>query len=271
MDLGIEGRIAFIAGASSGLGRAVAVALAGEGARVAICSRNKERIAAVADRVAQEAGVDRKRILPLVCDVTKERDVDDAIEQTCAHFGGLHILVTNAGGPPAGYIDDLSLETWRAAIELNLVSTIQLCRAALPHLRAAAAADDPHASILMITSISAKRPIPSLYLSNATRAGVQGFAKTLSEELGPAGITVNTILPGYTRTKRLKELATHLASTSGTPVEEIEAGWAEKNALRRIGEPEEFAAAAAFLVSKRAAYITGTGFPVDGGWSKHVL
>ncbi len=271
MDLGIEGRTAFVAGASSGLGYAVAFALAREGCRVAICSRDEGRIAAAAARLVREAGVDRESILPLVCDVTVERAAHDAVDRTGGYFGGLHILVTNAGGPPPGYIDDLSLETWRAAIELNLISTIQLCRAALPHLRAAAAADDPLARILMITSISAKRPIPGLYLSNAARAGVQGFAKSLSEELGPAGITVNTILPGYTRTERLTELAAHLASTSGASVEDIEAGWAEGNALRRIAEPEEFASAAVFLVSKRAAYITGVGFPVDGGWSKHVL
>ncbi len=271
MDLGVKGRTAFVAGASSGLGYAVAHTLAREGCRIAICSRKEERIVAAADRLAQEAAVDPGSVLPLACDVTGEHAVHEAIDQAAAHFGGLHILVTNAGGPPPGYIDDLSLEAWRTAIELSLVGTIQLCRAALPHLRAAAATDDPHASILMITSISAKRPIPSLYLSNATRAGVQGFAKTLSEELGPAGITVNTILPGYTRTERLKELAAHLASTSGASVEEIESGWAENSALRRLADPEEFAAAAAFLVSKRAAYVTGVGFPVDGGWSKHVL
>ncbi len=271
MDLGIKGRAAFVAGASSGLGYAVARALAREGCRVAICSRSEERIVAAAGRLAQEAGVDQGSVLPLSCDVTSEHGVQEGIDRAAAHFRGLHILVTNAGGPPPGYIDDLSLETWRAGIELNLVSAIQLCRAALPHLRAAAASDDPHGSILMITSISAKRPIPSLYLSNATRAGVQGFAKTLSEELGPDGITVNTILPGYTRTERLKELSEHLALTSGRSAEEVEAGWAEGNALRRIADPEEFAAAAAFLVSKRATYVTGVGFPVDGGWSKHVL
>ena len=271
MDLGVQGRTAFVAGASSGLGYAVARALAREGCRVAICSRSEDGIIAAADRLGEEAGVDRASVLPLPCDVTSEHAVEEAIGQATVHFGGLHILVTNAGGPPPGYIDDLSIETWRAGIELNLLSTIQLCRAALPYLRASAASDDPHASILMITSISAKRPIPSLYLSNATRAGVQGFAKTLSEELGPAGITVNTILPGYTRTERLRELSQHLASTSGRSPEEVEAGWAEGNALRRLADPEEFAAAAAFLVSKRAAYVTGVGFPVDGGWSKHIL
>lgn len=271
MDLGIKGRTAFVAGASSGLGYAVARALAREGCRVAICSRNEERIAHAAGQLAEEAGVDPGRVLPLACDVTSEEAVHEAIDRAAAQFGGLHILVTNAGGPPPGYIDDLSIETWRGGIELNLVSVIQLCRAALPHLRVAAASDDPHGSILMITSISAKRPIPSLYLSNATRAGVQGFAKTLSEELGPAGITVNTILPGYTRTERLRHLSERLASASGRSAEEIEAGWAEGNALRRIADPEEFAGAAAFLVSKRATYVTGVGFPVDGGWSKHVL
>jgi 3-oxoacyl-[acyl-carrier protein] reductase len=179
-------------------------------------------------------------------------------------------LITNAGGPPTGFIDDFDADTWRRAIELNLMSTINMCRHALAHLRRAAA-EDGHARILMITSVAAKQPLPNLYLSNAARAGVQGFAKTLSEELGPAGITVNTILPGFTRTDRLKDLATRMQATSDKTKAEIEAGWAEANALKRIGEPEEFAASAAFLVSAPASYITGIAFPVDGGRIKHLL
>ena len=123
----------------------------------------------------------------------------------------------------------------------------------------------------MITSISAKQPIPNLYLSNAARAGVQGFAKSLAEELGPEGITVNTLLPGYTRTERLQELARVQQQRTGRSLEEIEASWAEQAALKRIGEPHEFAAAVAFLASARASYITGVAFPVDGGRSKHLL
>lgn len=270
MDLGLQDRVAFVAGASSGLGLAVAVTLAQEGCRVAICSRDKDRITDAAGQVAQAAGVAAERVLPVVCDVTDEAQIEAALNRAAAHFGGLHILITNAGGPPTGFIDDFDADTWRRGIELNLMSTINMCRHALPHLRRAAA-EDGHARILMITSVAAKQPVPNLYLSNAARAGVQGFAKTLSEELGPAGITVNTILPGFTRTDRLTDLAERIQANTGKTKAEIEAGWAEANALKRIGEPEEFAASAAFLVSAPASYITGIAFLVDGGRVKHLL
>jgi 3-oxoacyl-[acyl-carrier protein] reductase len=269
MDLGLAGRTAFVAGASSGLGFAVAHELVSEGCRVAICSRSRERIDDAAERLGDSGGT--SSVLPLVCDVTDEESIKTAVEETISTFGTLNILVTNAGGPPSGFIDDFSSDQWRDAFELNLMSTINLCRAALSHLREAASASDPLARILMITSVSAKQPIPNLYLSNAARAGVQGFAKSLSEELGPAGITVNTILPGYTRTDRLKNLAGSITKETGKPRDEIESEWAENAALKRIADPAEFAAAAVFLVSKRASYVTGIAFPVDGGRVKHLL
>ena len=271
MDLGLVGRVAFVAGSSTGLGHAVARELAREGCRVAICSRNGERIAFAAEQLIEETDASAADVLALECDVTHEREVRRAIDRTGEHFGGLHVLVANAGGPPTGAIDDFATEAWHDAIELNLMSTIHLCRAALPYLRRAAAGPDPLARILMITSISAKQPIPMLCLSNTARAGVQGFAKSLAQELGPEGITVNTLLPGYTKTNRLSELAQVAADRSGKTVEEIEAGWAEDSALKRVAEPEEFAAAAVFLASRRASYVTGVAFPVDGGRSKHLL
>ncbi len=267
MDLGLEDRIAFVAGASRGLGFAVAQELIREGCRVALCSRDENRVTEAAGRLSG----DRSRVMPVVCDVTDEAAIQRALSDAVAHFGGLNILVTNAGGPPTGFIDDFSADQWRAAIELNLISTINLCRHALPFLRDAAVAPDGLSRILMITSVSAKQPIPNLYLSNAARAGVQGFARSLAEELGSAGITVNTILPGYTRTERLDNLADAIQSRSGQTRASIEASWAEANALKRIGNPEEFAAVAAFLVSKRAAYMTGVAVPVDGGRSKGLL
>lgn len=271
MNLGLQDRTAFIAGASSGLGRGVAVALAREGVRVAIGSRDTARIEEAAATVAADAGVSSDRVLPLVCDVTKESDIENAIARTVQAFGGLNILVANAGGPPAGGIDDFDAGAWRNALELNLVSTINLTRAALPHLRHAAAENHSLARILMITSLSAKQPVAGLYLSNVSRAGVQGFAKSLSEELGPEGITVNTILPGYTRTDRLTDLAQAMSKRQGISTDEVEAGWASISALRRIGTEEEFAAAAAFLVSAPAAFITGVALPVDGGAIKSLL
>jgi 3-oxoacyl-[acyl-carrier protein] reductase len=270
MDLGLANRTAFVAGASKGLGRAAALELVREGTRVALCSRDEERITAAADAIAAQADVPAERVLPLACDVTDEADVQAAIDETVDVFGELHILVTNAGGPPSGAATEMDKESYRDALELNLMSTISLCDAALPHLRTAAE-EDAHARIVMVTSVSAKQPIPTLALSNTARAGVQGYAKSLADELGPTGITVNTVLPGYTRTARLEDLAEEIQEETGQSYEEIEADWADQNALPRIGEPEEFAATVAFLASERAGYVTGVALPVDGGRSKHIL
>jgi 3-oxoacyl-[acyl-carrier protein] reductase len=267
MDLGLQDRIAFIAGASAGLGYAVAERLVAEGCRVAICSRNEQHIKAAAERLS----ADPDRVLPVVCNVTDEPQIKAAIEQTVAHFGGLNILVTNAGGPSAGPTGAFSADDWRRAIELNLISTINLCRHAVQPIREAARQDNGLGRILMISSISAKQPVPNLSLSNTTRAGVQGFAKSLSEELGAEGITVNTILPGYTRTERLIDLATATQQRTGASIEAIEAGWASSAALKRLADPSEFADAAAFLVSARASYITGVSLLVDGGYAKGLL
>lgn len=271
MQLGLEDRVAFVAGASSGLGRAVAVALAREGCRVALCSRDRRRIEEAAAAVQAAAGLDRDdRLLPLTCDVTDEDQIADAVAATTEAWGALHVLVTNAGGPPSGTASQFDADAWRRALELNLMSTINLCRHALPHLRRAAR-DDGHARIVMVSSVSAKQPIPTLALSNTARAGVQGFARSLAEELGPEGVTVNTVLPGYTRTERLGELAASIQERTGASRAEVEAGWADDNALKRLGTPEEFADAVAFLASARAAYVTGVALPVDGGRVKGLL
>ncbi len=270
MDFGLEDRTAFVAGASRGLGRAAALELAEEGCRVAICSRDEARVTEAAEHIRTEAGVAPERVLPLVCDVTEEAAVEDAMQETVDTFGRLHVLVTNAGGPPSGTAAAVDAADYREAVELNLMSTISLCESALPHLRTAAETDG-HARVIMVTSVSAKQPIPSLALSNTARAGVQGYAKSLADELGPNEITVNTVLPGYTRTGRLEDLADDIQDETGQSYEEVEAGWANQNALPRIGEPDEFAAAVAFLASERAAYVTGVALPVDGGRSKHLL
>ncbi|MDA0377962.1 MAG: SDR family oxidoreductase [Bacteroidetes bacterium] len=270
MDLRMQDARAFVAGASSGLGRAIARQLLMEGCRVAICSRTADRIESARDWLLRETGCPPHHVLALTCDVTQESSVLEALAAAAGHFGGLDLVVTNAGGPRTGQIDDLSAEDWRGGIELNLMSTINLCRAALSHLRAARR-QERHASILMISSLSAKQPIMSLYLSNVARAGVQGFAKSLSEELGAEGITVNSILPGYTRTDRLSHLSESLNERTGRSIEDIEAGWAANSALKRIGTEDEFAAAATFLLSPRAGFITGQALVVDGGAVKSLL
>ena len=268
MDLGLGGAVAFVSGASSGLGRATARALLAEGAAVAICSRDAERIGTAADELTAE--FPEGRVMPITCDVTDEARIADSMKRVVDAWGRMHILVTNAGGPPAGQIDDFDSGDWQSALDLNLVSTINLVRHALPHLRATAAADG-WGRVIMVSSISAKQPIPTLYLSNVSRAGVQGFAKSLSEELGPAGITVNSVLPGYTRTDRLRHLSDALSERSGKSVDEVEAGWAAGSALKRIGTEAEFAASVAFLAGRPAGYITGVALPIDGGAIKSLL
>jgi 3-oxoacyl-[acyl-carrier protein] reductase len=271
MDLGLQGRTAFVAGASSGLGLAVARELAREGCRVTLCSRDAARIDAAAAHLVATTGVDPATVLSLPCDVTDESAIQQALARATDTFGPLNILVTNAGGPPTGQVDDFQASDWEAAIRLNLLSTINLTRHALPSLRQAAATGNPLGRVIMISSISAKQPISTLYLSNVARAGVQGFAKSLAEELGPAGITVNTVLPGYTRTDRLQHLASSLHVRTGRSMADIEAGWAASSALKRIGTEEEFAAAVAFLASARASYITGVALSIDGGATKGLL
>jgi 3-oxoacyl-[acyl-carrier protein] reductase len=261
--------VAFVAGASSGLGRASAEALVAAGVRVAICSRSEERIRAAA-RDIKERFPDAE-VLPVVCDVTAEDQIERAMEEVAAALGPLNILVANAGGPPAGTIKDFNAAQWEEALRLNLMSTINLCRHALPHVEEAAQVEGGFGRIIIISSISAKQPIPALYLSNVSRAGVQGFAKSLAEEVGVLGITVNTVLPGYTRTARLTHLSDALSARTGKTVDEIEAGWAEASALKRIGTEAEFGATVAFLASRGAGYITGVALPVDGGAIKSLV
>jgi len=256
-----------VAGASSGLGYAVAESLLKEGCHVAVCSRDSERIEAAATSLAVLGPV-----TPITCDVTNEEQIVEAFARISEVFSGkLNVLVTNAGGPASGFIDDFDSSDWRQALELNLMSTINLARHALPLVRAAGDPPDSHGRIIMITSVSAKQPVPNLYLSNTARAGVQGFCKSLSEELGPTGITVNTVLPGYTVTERLMHLAEATNKQSGRSIEDIYAGWAEDTAVKRLGKPEEFASAVAYIASRQAAYITGLAFPVDGGRVKSLM
>ena len=271
MDLGLTDHVAFVAGASAGLGYAVAERLAHEGMRVAFCSRSKERIEGAAACIAEgmEQPDAEQRLHPVVCDVTDTDAIHRAIGSTVERFGALHVLVPNAGGPPSGMASTFTLNEWQYALDLNLKSTIALCQAALPYLKESAA--NALARIVIVASVSAKQPIPTLALSNTTRAGVLGYAKSLAAEMGPTGLTVNTVLPGYTTTGRLDELAESKAAETGQSREAIEAEWADANALDRLGRPVEFAAAVAFLASQWGGYITGTALPVDGGRSQHLL
>jgi 3-oxoacyl-[acyl-carrier protein] reductase len=257
MDLGVRGKAAIVAAASSGLGKAAAMELAREGARVAINARNEEQLHNAAAEIQSSTGAE---VLAIAGDVTDEALVRKLISETRNKFGSVDVLVANAGGPPAGFFDDFSAQHYRDAIELNLISTINLCREAVPHMR-----ERGWGRIVAITSIAAKQPVENLILSNTARAGVLGFMKSLSQQIAADGITVNTLCPGFHLTERLKSLSSSIAQNEGVSVEDVYARWAASTPMKRIGDPREFAAVVAFLCSERASYLTGTVIQVDGG------
>jgi 3-oxoacyl-[acyl-carrier protein] reductase len=259
MNLGLKDKVALVAAASSGLGFAAARQLAREGAKVAICSRSPERVTQAASQIGEEIG-DDKAIAGFVADVADPDDIEELVVSTVERFGRLDILITNAGGPPGGTFDSVKLEAWEDAFQLTLMSATRLIKAALPHLR-----NSDAASILTVTSVSVKEPITGLLLSNVMRPGVVGMTKTLSQELGPENIRVNSILPGWTATDRVNELMDYRARTNDTTPEEEKGKITGGIPLGRMAQPEEFGNVAAFLVSPAASFVTGAMLQVDGG------
>lgn len=263
MDLGLKGKVALVAAASRGLGRAVAQELAAEGAALVLCSRSAETIKKTALEIAAATGAD---VLALTCDVSKADEVVRLVQSGLKRFGRIDILVTNAGGPPAGKFESFGQDQWEAATRLTLFSAIELARQVLPGMK-----ERGWGRILNITSIAVKQPVDNLMLSNSLRAAVTGFARTLANEVATFGITVNNIMPGYTRTERVEELAGMMAEKEEITPAEFIARWEQEIPMRRLGDPREFAALAAFLVSERAGYITGTSIAVDGGWIRGLM
>ena len=257
MDLGLKDKVALVTGASSGLGHATAFTLAQEGAKVVICSRSQEKLDEAAANIRQETGGE---VQVFACDVTDAAAIEQVVAFTVEQFGGLDILITNAGGPPGGTFDSVSIEQWEGAINLTLMSAARLIKVALPHLRQSKAA-----SILTITSISVKQPITGLIMSNVVRPAVIGLTKTLSQELGPENIRVNSILPGWTATDRVAYLMKYRAEQNSTDAAMEEDKITRNIPLGRMATPAEFANVAAFLVSPAASYVTGVMMPVDGG------
>jgi 3-oxoacyl-[acyl-carrier protein] reductase len=257
MDLGLQNRVAFVAAASKGLGYATALGLAREGAKVAICSRSLEAAQEAISRITTETGGSG---LAIRADVTQEADIKRAIEMTVAEFGGLHILVPNSGGPPPGKFETLDETQWQSALDSTLFSTTRLIHAALPHMKAAG-----WGRIVVITSTSARQPIPGLLLSNTLRAGIVGLCKTLSQEFAPYGITVNNVGPGSFDTDRLKHLYERNAQAANISVDEAKRQLEQRIPLGRLGAPPELANMVVFLASEAASYVTGQTILVDGG------
>ena len=259
MDLGLKGKIALLTGASRGLGFATAEVLAQEGVNLAINSRDADELAKAGDKLAQY-GV---QVVSLPGDVTEPERPGALVGATIATLGGLDLLFTNAGGPPPGAFEDIEDSTWDQAVELSFMSHVRLIRAALPFLRQSKAP-----AVLTVTSISIKQPIPNLVLSNSIRAATAGLTKTLALELGPEGIRFNSILPSWTHTERVEQLMADRAARKGTSTEAEIQLQNEQSPLGRMGKPEEFGRAAAFLLSPAASYITGVMLSVDGGTYK---
>jgi 3-oxoacyl-[acyl-carrier protein] reductase len=274
MDLGLQDKVALVTAASKGLGGAVALRLAQEGASVAICARDEARLSETAAEIEAQAG---RPVLALPADVADPETAGSLVEAVVERFGRIDILVTNAGGPSPGQFLDLTPEDWEAAIQLTLMSAVRLCYAVVPVMADHRhPADNRHpkahgaGAILAMTSITVKQPLPNLILSNSLRLGVAGLVKTLADELAPFGIRVNSICPGWTRTGRVEQLLHDRAERSGSAPAEEAAKITAAIPLGRMGTPEEFAAAAAFLVSPAASYITGVSLLVDGGMYRGV-
>jgi 3-oxoacyl-[acyl-carrier protein] reductase len=252
-----------VAASSQGLGRAVAEELAAEGASLVLCARDPQTLDKTAAAIAERSNV---RVLAVPADVTNTDDIKRLVDAGIERFGPIDILVTNAGGPPAGRFEQLTREQWEQAIRLTLLSAVELARQVLPGMK-----ERRWGRILNITSIAVKQPVENLLLSNSLRAGLTGFARTLANEVAADGITVNNVLPGYTRTERLEELAEMMSEKQGISASEFRGKWEKEIPMGRLGEPREFAALVAFLASERASYITGTSIQVDGGWIKSLL
>ena len=263
MDFGLRGKVALVAASSKGLGRAVAEELAAEGAQLVMCARGKDTLDQTADSIRKTTGV---KVVAVAADVSDSAAAARVVKAAFDEFGRVDILVNNSGGPPSGPFESLSPEMWDSATRLLLKSTIELTRAVLPGMK-----ERRWGRILNVTSIAAKQPIAGLMLSNSLRAAVIGFARTLANEVAPFGITVNNLLPGFTRTDRVKELALASAGKPGASATDPISQWEKEIPMGRLCEPPEFAALAAFLASERASYITGSSIAVDGGWIRSLL
>jgi 3-oxoacyl-[acyl-carrier protein] reductase len=263
MDLGLNGRVAIVAAASTGLGFAVAKELSLEGADVAICARNPGNLQTAAATIQRASG---REVFHQALDVTDAKAVAAFVSAVETRFGRIDICVTNSGGPPSKLFEDTRNEEWQAAIEQLLMSCVAFARETLPRMK-----KNKWGRLITITSTTVKQPVDGLLLSNSIRAAVTGLARTLANEYAAHGITVNNVCPGYTRTDRLSDLAEEISERTGAKPEEIFSGWERQIPAGRIGTPEEFAAVVTFLASERASYVNGVSLAVDGGIVRSLL
>ncbi len=263
MDLGLKGKVALVAGGSQGLGLAVALDFAREGAKVAICALDDPHLPAAAETIGKAAGGE---VFAIPADVSDLEQAKNFVRKSAARFGTVDILVNNAGGPPSMSFLEIDEELWLRGCRLNLLSTIVMTREAVPIMK-----EKRWGRIINMTSIAVKQPIDGLILSNTVRSGVIGFAKSLSNELASFNITVNSVCPGYTMTDRVRNLSKVLAEKQGTTPEAVVEKWASEIPMKRIGTPEEFASLVVYLASQQAGYITGAAIQIDGGWYKGIM
>ena len=260
MDLGLKNRSVIVAASSDGIARAAAEKFAGEGAKVAMCSRDANKLNPAAKLIRERYGVE---VLAEPLDVTDAAAVEEFVKHVAKDFGGVDVCVTNAGGPPAKMFFATTTEEWHRAMELNFMSVIHFARAVLPWMQ-----KNHWGRLVTITSITVRQPVSDLIYSNAVRAGVLGLIKSLSNEFGKDGITVNNVAPGYTATERLKQLIDKRSQELGISPADFEARLGTDAPLKRVGQPEEVADAIVWLASERASYITGQTLLVDGGLFK---
>ncbi len=263
MDLGLHDKVALVAGSSEGLGRAIAEELAAEGASLVLCARGEHRLANALDSISQQY---QTKAIALPADLTKPKAIEQLVATARREMGRVDILVTNAGGPPTGTFFDLTPEMWEEGIRLTFQSVLSLVRGLLPDMR-----KRRWGRIINITSVAVKQPLDNLMLSNSLRAAVTGFARSLANEVARFNVTVNNVMPGYTRTKRLEELAEQIGKRQKITPQQVFEGWQKEIPMGRLGEPRELAALVAFLASERASYITGSSLAVDGGFIRGLL